>query len=628
VQITCHVNWPGPNDPFYLANPTENMARKDYYAVSAVPQVQVDGFIDGGSGSLETLMLNRRTVDSPLTIAVSGQILSPTTGEITATITNTSGASVGGALHFVLTETDVPYSGKNWTFVMRDFFPGDTAGEAITLGPGDTLVRTAAFNVGGAWVRRNMAAIVFVQNDLTKEVLQAGRIYLDPTQPELVMTGIVIDDAAGDGDGRLDPGETVNLSYGLGNLNPATATGVAGMLSTTDPLTPISDASGTWPDIPTLEMRDNTADPFVVSSAANSPWGRIVSATLAVNAGPDGFGKSYTVTIPVGSPNDPIGADGYGYYAYEDCDDSAPSPVYSWTEVSPLLGGTGTLVNVGDDATTSMDMPFPFKYYGTVFTRISICSNGWVAMGNTSVSTNANTGIPDTGGPPNMIAAFWCDLDPVAAGGGKIYRYYDATGHRFIIEWSGVEHYSDAGTGLPETFQIILLDPAYHATPTGDGNVIVQYALVNDASICTAGIENAAQTIGIQYLYTSELNPAATGLTAGRAIRFTTLGPSSASVDHGAPRPQTVMLQARPNPARGGTHIHFDLLASGPVALRIFGPDGALIRTLVDGPLPAGPGMVEWDGCSDRGQAVPSGVYFYQLKGPGFDVSRKIVKQD
>jgi hypothetical protein len=154
VQITYHVNWPGPNDPFYLANPTENTARKNYYAVAAVPQVQVDGFIDGGSGSLETLMLDRRAVDSPLTIAVSGQILSPTTGEVTATITNTSGSSVGGALHFVLTETDVPYSGKNWTFAMRDFFPGDTAGEAITLGPGGSLVRTAAFNLGGSWVRQ------------------------------------------------------------------------------------------------------------------------------------------------------------------------------------------------------------------------------------------------------------------------------------------------------------------------------------------------------------------------------------------------------------------------------------------------------------------------------------------
>jgi hypothetical protein len=156
----------------------------------------------------------------------------------------------------------------------------------------------------------------------------------------------------------------------------------------------------------------------------------------------------------------------------------------------------------------------------------------------------------------------------------------------------------------------------------------VQYALVNDAGTCTVGIENAAETIGIQYLYSSELNPAATGLAAGRAIKYSTTGPSGASVDHGAPRPQTVMLQARPNPARGDTHIHFDLPVGGPVALRIFGPDGGLIRTLVDGQLPAGPGMVVWDGRSDRGHAVPSGVYFYRLSGPGFDVSRKIVKQE
>jgi hypothetical protein len=623
------MNWPGPNDPFYLANPTENLARKDYYAVEAVPQVQVDGFIDGGSGSLEMLMLNRHAVDSPLTISVGGQILSPTTGEITATITNTSGASVGGALHFVLTESDVPYSGKNWTYAMRDFFPGDTAGESITLGPGDSLVRTAAFNLGAGWVRQNMAAIVFVQNNLTKEVIQTGRIYLDPDQPELIAMDIVVDDAAGDGDGHLDPGETVDLSYVLANANPLTATGVTGTLTTTDLLTPIADPSGTWADIPTQAMRDNAADPFVVSSSASSPSGRMVSATLAVAAGPAGYSRTCTVYIPVGSPSDPIGVDGYGYYAYEDCDDFfAAAPVYSWIEVDPAHGGAGTLVNLGDDETISLDAPFSFKYYGNIFTRVSICSNGWVAMGNTTNTSPANAPIPHADGPPNMIAGFWGDLNPAAAGGGMIYRYYDATGHRFIVEWSGVEHYSELGLGLPETFEIILLDPAYHATPTGDGAIIMQYALVNDASTCTVGIENAAETIGIQYLYSSELNPSATGLAAGRAIKYTTLSPSPAAVDHGAVRPQTVMLQARPNPARGGTHIHFDLPVGGPVALRVFGPDGALIRTLIDGPLPAGPGMVEWDGRSDCGHAVPSGVYFYRLSGPGFDVSHKIVKQE
>jgi thiol-disulfide isomerase/thioredoxin/ribosomal protein S8 len=43
MHITYHVNWPGANDPFYLANPDDVLARKDYYGISGVPSVAVNG---------------------------------------------------------------------------------------------------------------------------------------------------------------------------------------------------------------------------------------------------------------------------------------------------------------------------------------------------------------------------------------------------------------------------------------------------------------------------------------------------------------------------------------------------------------------------------------------------------
>jgi flagellar hook assembly protein FlgD len=64
------------------------------------------------------------------------------------------------------------------------------------------------------------------------------------------------------------------------------------------------------------------------------------------------------------------------------------------------------------------------------------------------------------------------------------------------------------------------------------------------------------------------------------------------------------------------------------VTLRIYDLAGSLVRTLIDATAPAGPGMVAWDGRSDRGSDLPAGVYFYRLNGPGFTVNRKIVKQD
>ncbi|HHE46107.1 MAG TPA: T9SS type A sorting domain-containing protein, partial [Bacteroidetes bacterium] len=55
-----------------------------------------------------------------------------------------------------------------------------------------------------------------------------------------------------------------------------------------------------------------------------------------------------------------------------------------------------------------------------------------------------------------------------------------------------------------ETFQVILLDPAYYTTATGDGRIIFQYKDMSTTAINsegTVGIENHTQTDGLQYFF-------------------------------------------------------------------------------------------------------------------------------
>jgi flagellar hook assembly protein FlgD len=61
------------------------------------------------------------------------------------------------------------------------------------------------------------------------------------------------------------------------------------------------------------------------------------------------------------------------------------------------------------------------------------------------------------------------------------------------------------------------------------------------------------------------------------------------------------------------------------VSLRIYDVTGRLIRTLVDGPQTPGDKKVVWDARDDRGHEVASGVYFYRLRAPGFEKTRKMV---
>lgn len=72
-------------------------------------------------------------------------------------------------------------------------------------------------------------------------------------------------------------------------------------------------------------------------------------------------------------------------------------------------------------------------------------------------------------------------------------------------------------------------------------------------------------------------------------------------------------LRAMPNPSSDSSRIAFTLPTAGPVSVRIFDATGRLVRTVLEGELPAGEAVVEWDGRSDQGEAVAAGVYFSRV---------------
>lgn len=80
-----------------------------------------------------------------------------------------------------------------------------------------------------------------------------------------------------------------------------------------------------------------------------------------------------------------------------------------------------------------------------------------------------------------------------------------------------------------------------------------------------------------------------------------------------------------PNPFNPTTTIRYSLAKPVHVELRIFDVRGALVRTLVSGLQTAGEKTANWNGLSDTGQRVSSGVYFYQLKTSEFSSTRKMI---
>ncbi len=91
------------------------------------------------------------------------------------------------------------------------------------------------------------------------------------------------------------------------------------------------------------------------------------------------------------------------------------------------------------------------------------------------------------------------------------------------------------------------------------------------------------------------------------------------------PAARTALLGNHPNPFNPKTTIRFQLARSGEVRLDIFDASGRLVRHLTRETMDAGPHAVQWDGRSDEGETVASGVYHYRLQAGNDVVSDRMV---
>jgi hypothetical protein len=86
-------------------------------------------------------------------------------------------------------------------------------------------------------------------------------------------------------------------------------------------------------------------------------------------------------------------------------------------------------------------------------------------------------------------------------------------------------------------------------------------------------------------------------------------------------------LGAAPNPFNPTTTIRF-VVPDGPAraySLRIYDVGGGLVRALAEGPIGAGLQVVQWDGRSDRGEVVGSGIYLYRIEVDQETITGKMV---
>ncbi|MCX6318719.1 MAG: T9SS type A sorting domain-containing protein [Bacteroidetes bacterium] len=124
----------------------------------------------------------------------------------------------------------------------------------------------------------------------------------------------------------------------------------------------------------------------------------------------------------------------------------AQGPGLSFSQSSgtytPITGGTVLISGVFDDNNFTVNLPVPFTFRATAYTRVTVNSNGWIALGNVAPSTSLYTPVSSSTAVPGLIAPFGMDLENADSGSPEMRWEY--AGNEIIFQWKDVKRYTTA----------------------------------------------------------------------------------------------------------------------------------------------------------------------------------------
>ncbi len=170
----------------------------------------------------------------------------------------------------------------------------DTAYFGFIAGDSNTSVSNAyAFHIADSipdqeWVTFNLQAsdTDTTWNSIFKVMLQA---------PELQVTTISIDDASGNNNGRLDPGETVNLTFNTINNGHSVSPVATGILTSSSSNITINDSSLS---LGTINTTTPVPASFSVDISPEAQTGSIVDFYYQTNA--NSYAADKRISLPIG----------------------------------------------------------------------------------------------------------------------------------------------------------------------------------------------------------------------------------------------------------------------------------------------------------------------------------------
>ncbi len=242
------------------------------------------------------------------------------------------------------------------------------------------------------------------------------------------------------------------------------------------------------PDFVPPDTGHFTAVAYVSLAGDERPNNDTTTATVVV---------ADTISVPLpGSAT--LGPDPCSYVGASSQDlPGDPALAFQWIDPTP-----GTPLSLGDDAYTTVTLPFPFPFYDQMIEEINVCSNGFLETSTTTSYSNQPLPVADI---ENFIG-YWDDLNPSSAG----QVYYLGTPQYAVFAWVDVPHF---GASVGNTYEIILF-------PNG---VIKMQFLSMDPSYTnssTIGIQKGDGSEGCYLQYVADGNPPNHVVTDSTVIMF------------------------------------------------------------------------------------------------------------
>ncbi len=356
-------------------------------------------------------------------------------------------------------------------------------------------------------------------------------VVLEAEASKLELQSLVL---SGPNGNYINPGQTGTVILTLKNTGTTPISNMNLVLKNNDPSVVITDSLSFISALAPAQAIQLSENSFSITPGTVIIAGSIINFRLVGTESNNSQVLTLGIQIGNASVTDPTGPDAYGYYCYDDGDAGYTlHPEYNWIEISPAQGGFGTVIPCSDNyiegsgQTTIITTPFQFRFYGNLYDKMSVCTNGFIVPGVSNCIEWMNWPVPGPMVPKGIIAPFWDDL---MTNNSQLCYYYDAQQHQFIIEWSDFTNKFD---GLPATFQVLITDPAYDATTLGDSKIKFQYQEVHNndtgnyggyavdhGEFCTVGIADKRNSAGLQYTYSNNYPITAKTLENEMALLF------------------------------------------------------------------------------------------------------------